>query len=453
MLRQITNPLCAPISLEQARKHLAVDASDRSNDNLINLLIESGTADSQMKTGRIWVESDWEWVPEAINAGDVLQFPIVPVVGVKLYDMTPPKEEEPELPEEPEDDGSGADSGGDNGDEDTGGDKTDAARRRRIAKERARARREADEEPPADEPTDEPEEPTEPEWPEVSADYVKVEYPSLDPMGYPAIGSMTILQTFPERYRLVLTVGYPVERKTEVVEQYDNPTLVVDKTGFSENIIRLVFNRPLDGNIYTDNFEVRLKGKLPEPEEPIEPEEPPLEPEEPEVTRKRRIYSLLDNEPEDGEEEGPSPDESLKPADDVLVTVEDVYFMDGAIEIQYQEGAISEGDRIQISFFEGAAYDEFNNFVQPIIFQDLPPVVFISPDDFMVPDPVPEQEIYESLAPNPIKNWILTRVGSLYSQRTEIALRAGKSNDAMFPDQFINNLLDPYRVRFLTQTR
>lgn len=452
MLRQLTQPPCTPISLEQARKHLAVDASDRANDGLITLLIESATADSQMKTGRIWVESDWEWVPEAMSVGSKLQFPIAPVVRVKLYDMTPPKEEEPIKPDTGEEDnGMGEDGGNSDGDSNADSEETDGATRRRLAREAAKKMREA--EADTEQPNEEsPDQPQESQWPEVAADYLKIEYPSLDPMGYPALGGITILQAFPEQYQLVLTVGYPVECKTELVEQFDNPTLVLSKTGFSENIIRLVFNRPVQGNVYIDNFEVRKKGQPQETEPPIEPELPEAPPED-EMVRRRRLQSLLDNELE---EESPTPEGGIgneTSPDDVLVAIEDVYFLDGAIEIQYEEGAIAEGDRIQVSFFEGAAYDEFNNFVQPIILQDLPLVAFTSPDDFALPDPVPSQKIYESLAPNPIKNWILTRVGSLYSQRTEIALRAGKSNDAMFPDQFINNLLDPFRVRFLAHVR
>lgn len=409
-----------------------------------------------MKTGRIWVESEWEWVPETLAVGSVLPFPIVPVVDVKLYDLTDPKDIENDNPGDNEGN-DGIDDAGNSGSE---GDNVESGnqRRRRLAREAARKKRDGETDTAPTNP-ERPDKPQEPENPEISAEFLSVEYPSLDPMGYPAIGTATILKTLPDKFRLVLTVGYPVESKTEVIEQYDNPVLVLDKTGFSENIIRLVFNRPVEGDIYIDNFEVRKKAQDQESEIPEEDRDSPSDTDNARrktMARKRiakSALSILDNDV--GEDGTISPPEITVPADpkDILITIEDVYFMDGAIEIQYQEGAISEGDHIQVSFFEGAAYDQFENFVQPIILQDLPLVSFANPDDFAIPDPVPEKEVYVSLAPDPIKNWILTRVGSLYSQRTEIALRAGKSNDAMFPDQFINNLLDPYRVRFLSHVR
>lgn len=429
MLRQITQPKCKPISLDQARKHLAVDASDRSNDTLIELLIEAATADSQMKTGRVWVECDWEWKPETVATGVSLDFPLVPVVGVKLYDLSRPiiedtepddPTEAPELPPE-----------GDNGDGDTGsGDTDNNAPEAKRGPARGKRRREAGIEPPAPAPV-------EPEYEEVSAEYVKIEYPSLEPIGYPAIGSMTPLQAFPDKYRLVLTVGYPTTVHTEDVEQFDNPELIAANTGYTDNLIWLVFNRPVKGEISIANFEVRKKAPAPVEPEP-DPEEPPAVDPDPGES------AYADADSGDTEEPPVEP-----PQEDEIIQLEDAYFQDGAVVLQYPQGALSEGDTIHLSFFEGAIYDDFENFVQPIIFAELPPVAFGDEADFPLPEPVPETEVYESLAPAPIKNWILTRVGSLYSQRTEIALRAGKSNDAMFPDQFINNLLDPYRVRFM----
>lgn len=394
MLRQVSLPKCFPVSLAQARKHLAVDSSDRSNDMLINLLIESATADSQMKTGRVWVESDWEWKPDVISANYEIAFPIVPVVNIVLNDLDEfkkPEEPEPE-PETPED--------GDGEEPENPEQPEDAARLKK--------RREAEEE-----------EPENPEFTNLASEYLKINYPSPDPLGYPQIGSMIPLKAFPENYRLVLTVGYPVQSSEKKVEQFDNPVLVADKTGYSDSIIRLVFNRPVQGNININNFEVRIDGEiltlvnayfrddcvelqytLPETPPPFEPEEPPVE---------------------DEEEEGEKP----------------------------ESRGLADGAKVTLSFFEGAIYDEFQNFVQPIVEMQLPPVLITSPEYFELPNPVPCELVYESLAPSPIKNWILTRVGSLYSQRTEIALRVGKSNDAMFPDQFINNLLNPYIVRFL----
>lgn len=399
MLRQVSQPKCYPISLAQARKHLAVDSSDRSNDSLINLLIESATADSEMKTGRKWVECDWEWQPCTVSPNYEVEFPIVPVKKVALYDLDefsrddepvePENPEEPDIPEPPEIE-----------------EPEESTKRKRI-------KRDNEEEDNGNSEDDTP-----PEYTDIANEYIKVNYPSPEPLGSPQIGSMVPLKEFPKNYRLVLTVGYPVKAEIETAEQFDNPVLVPEKTGYSDSLIRLVFNRPVQGNININNFEIRFDGEIltlvnayfrdgcVELQYTMPDTPPPMEPEEPD---------------EGGENEDNTP------------------------EIQ----GLPEGAKVTVSFFEGAIYDEFQNFVQPIVETQLPEVMIISPEYFELPEPIPKQEVYESLAPSPIKNWILTRVGSLYSQRTEIALRAGKSNDAMFPNEFINNLLNPYIVRFL----
>lgn len=358
MLRQVTKPKCMPVSLAQARKHLSVDSSDRSNDILIEMLIESATADSQMKTGRVWVESDWDWIPEIIEVNSEIKFPIVPVVKVKLYDLD---EEFPE-PEEPENPDPAFPDYPDE-----------------FQKNKRKSKKDTDEK----------------EYTDIAEEYLEIDYPSPDPLGLPVTGSVVPKKAFPLNFRLVLTVGYPVNETEEVIEQYDNPVLVKDKTSYGDNKIRLVFNRPVQGDISVQNFELRING--------------------------------------------------------LRVFLEDAYFKDACVELQFdpmQVESYGNGDKASISFFEGAIYDQFNNFVQPIV-EALLPMVQIVPDNFFnTPDPLPTQTVYESLSPSPVKNWILTRVGTLYTQRTEIALRAGKSNDALFKDEFINNLLDPYRVRF-----
>lgn len=361
MLQQISEPKCLPISLVQARKHLAVDSSDRSNDILIDLLIQSATADSQMKTGRQWVECDWQWIPDLVSVNSEIQFPLVPVTAVKLYDLDE-NFEDPEDPDQPDDP-----------EPDLPEEEEQARRKRRLVK--------LDDE--------------QPEYTNLADEYLIINYPSPDPLGTPSIGSVIPLKEFPKNYQLILTVGYPTKEYEEVAEQFDNPVLVKDKTSYGDQIIRLVFNRPVQGNIYPENFEVRINGE-------------------------RKI-------------------------------VNSAYFVDECIELSFNGGedpAYVDGDKVAVSFFEGAIYDEFQNFVQPIVNMQLPDVQIVTPEYFNTPDPLPLETVYESLAPSPIKNWILVRVGTLYTQRTEIALRAGKSNDVMFPNEFINNLLDPYRVRF-----
>ena len=321
-----TSAPCYPVTLVEARRHLAVDASDRSNDALIDMLIASATADAESKTGRVWVESEWEWIPDSVGLGEPIEFPLVPVTKVAIYDLDEAVED--------------------------GQPRTD-----------------------------------------ISGDVVDVIYPSPEPQGSPLIGSLLPIAAFPERHQIILTVGYPVEKKEKDVEQFDSPVLVLERTSYADGVIRLVFNRPVTGKAVKENFVLEQDGRN--------------------------------------------------------IALEGVGYRDGSVELIVAAGELREGSPVKVTFYEGEIYDVFYNFVQPFPGVELPTVAFVSQEDFMAPDPVPVEYEYASLAPAPVKNWILTRVGSLYSQRTEIALRAGKSNDAMFPDEFINNLLNPYKVRFV----
>ena len=323
MLRMKQAAPCYPVTLAEARKHLAVDASDRSNDALIEMLIASATNDAELKTGRIWVESKWEWELDKVEINTPIKFPVAPVVDVQVYDLDETIDE--------------------------GGSRTD-----------------------------------------LSGKVCKIVYPSPEPQGSPLIGSLLPLSGFPANYQILLTVGYPFQTLTEPVEQFTAPTLEYVKTGYSSSKIHLVFDRPVRGTAEPTNF------------------------------------SILQNEAE--------------------VAVEAVSFVNGAVNLSVI--GLTEGSSVVVSFAEGAIYDEFSNFVAPIFNQELPNVIFVTEAQFQQPSIVPVETVYTSNAPAPVKTWILTRVGSLYSQRTEIALRAGKSNDAMFPDTFINNLLNPYKVSF-----
>lgn len=326
LLRILTPAPCYPVTLAEARKHLAVDASDRSNDVLIDLLIASATNDAELKTGRVWCESQWEWKPDTFTLNEELEFPIVPVRDIKIYD----------LDEEILEDG---------------------------------------------EPTD------------LAPELVSVLYPSPEPQGFPLIGSITPLVAFPENYKIVLTAGYPVQVTETLVEQADSPELVAEKTGYSLTKIHLVFNRPVTGTADASHFSVTQN--------------------------------------------------------DVPIDVSSVEYAGDAVNLVFEEGVLQEHSILKLSFMSGAVFDVFSNFVQPIDAVELPVSVFTEETEFQMPEPNPiDTTTYASDAPAPVKNWILTRVGSLYSQRTEIALRAGKSNDALFPDKFIHNLLAPYKVRF-----
>lgn len=321
VLRTRRSPSCYPVTLEEARRHLAVDASDRSVDSLIEMLIASATSDAENKTGRIWVDSDWLWKPDELKVGEEIAFPVAPVTAVAVYDLDE--------------------------DVDEGQDRTD-----------------------------------------LSGELVKCVFPSPEPQGSPLIGSLLPIAEFPANYEIILTIGYPVTETEKPVEQFDAPTLVT--TEFSENRVHLVFTRPVSGTATVENFSLKV-----------------------------------------GDE------------DKELSSVE---FADGSVDLVFSDGVLAEGEEPVLTFIGGAIADQFNNFVEPISNLGLGTVAFVT--EFSRPEPVPTTPVYTANTPSPVKNWILTRVGSLFSQRTEIALRAGKSNDAMFPDGFINNLLNPYKIRF-----
>lgn len=85
-LRKIESAPCWPITLDEARRHLAIDASTREEDSLIDMLIQSASADAEMKTGRVFVKSTWVWEPDNFVVGDKLEFPTCPVTAVRIYD-------------------------------------------------------------------------------------------------------------------------------------------------------------------------------------------------------------------------------------------------------------------------------------------------------------------------------------------------------------------------------
>lgn len=319
-LRKIEAAPCWPITIDEARRHLAVDASTRDEDALIDMLIQSASTDAEMKTGRVFVKSKWVWEPDNIVVGEKLEFPTCPVVDVKIYDLDEKSED----------------------------------------------------------PTD------------ISSKVCKIVYPSPEPQGNPMLGWLLPIADFPQNHRIELTVGYDFEEREEPVEQKDSPILVVQNTRYAPGKIHLVFNRSVSGSVQPSDFTVKLNG-----------EQAPVE------------ACILDK---------------------------------GGVTLVVP--SLEESQAVELSFLSGFLYDQFQNYVQPIVNVGLPVVSLGAEEGFLEPESVPTQVVYMSLCPTPVKQWILVRTGTLYCQRSEIALRAGKSNDALFPNGFINNLLDPYRTRF-----
>lgn len=326
MLRLVESAKCFPVTLAEARRHLVVDSSDSNNDATLNLLIHAASNDAEMRTGRVWVSSVWNWTPDSVVVGTSIEFPIIPVTKVEVYDMDEVAATE--------------------------ADRTD-----------------------------------------ISGEVVSVSYPSPEPQGEPIRGSLLPLIGFPSNFKILLTAGYPVTETTTTVEQTDDPILVVNSTKYTSTKIALVFNRPISGSVETTDFTITQDGN------PIVP-------------------------------------------GSVAINA-------GRVELTFDASTLVEGSTISLSFIGGSLYDEFSNFVQPITAQSLPTVVFGTEAEFVTPTPVPTTTTYTSNAPEAVKSWILTRVGTLYNQRSELALRAGSTNNALFGSNFIDCLLAPYKTRFV----
>ena len=228
---------------------------------------------------------------------------------------------------------------------------------------------------------------------DISSEVVSVNYPSLEPEGEPLYGSLLPLSGFPTNYRMLLTVGYPVTETTTTVEQTDDPVLVPASTRCTSTKVALVFNRPISGSAEVSNFTILQNG--------------------------------------------------------ISIVPSSMNVVSGRLELTFSADTLVEGNTLTLSFIGGSLYDEFSNFVQPITAQSLPTVTFGTEANFVTPNPVPTVTTYTSQAPEAVKCWILTRVGTLYNQRSEIALRSGSTNNALYGSDFVECLLFPYKTRFI----
>src|SRR5574344_1569898 len=97
---------------------------------------------------------------------------------------------------------------------------------------------------------------------DISGALVSCVFPSPEPQGSPLIGSLLPISEFPAHYEMLLTIGYPVQETTTPVEQFDVPTLVPVKTGYTGSKIHLVFSRPVTGVAIPDNFTLTVAGEI-----------------------------------------------------------------------------------------------------------------------------------------------------------------------------------------------
>lgn len=223
----------------------------------------------------------------------------------------------------------------------------------------------------------------------VSPDLYTVEYPALSPQGNPLIGTLSPLSGFPENAKIVLRAGYPVEEKTEKIVVNDAPRLAQDKFGFTDSSVTIVFNRPVIGYAKPDDF---------------------------------KICDAQGNS----------------------ILVDAVLVKDGVVYVQVKPLSLSAGMELTVNYAGGFIHDEFNNYVdaQSVKLAPIPEI----PKLHIAPDPVPTQVVFISKCPHALKQWIMVRVGTLFQQRSEIAFRAGKPSDTIFPRSFIDSILDIFKI-------
>lgn len=223
---------------------------------------------------------------------------------------------------------------------------------------------------------------------DISSSLVKVKLPSLDPRGTPLVGSLLAVQEFPQNVRIVLTVGYPVKETEKPIPQTDSIVLDQHKVSYTPTKVHLVFNRPVKGFIKPSDFKVEVEG--------------------------------------------------------VSYTPQSAVLEKQGVTLEFLDGELVEGVLHKLYFIGGLIEDDFGNFLVPIEGSALPDVSFGTEEDFQEPTQVPTEKIYTSLAPNQVKQWMKIRIGTMYSQRSEIA----KGTGAMYPTQFIDGLLKQYKVIF-----
>lgn len=321
-VRLIQPPICLPLTLEQVKTFLNVDHFSDPEKMMVEGLIEAVATESENETGRVWVESKWEWsVDGGFKPNTLYELPICPVTKVEIYDN--------------------------------------------------------------DEVVNEGEQLT-----DLFEGAAKVALPSLSPMGTPLVGSLLAVQEFPSNCSVILTVGYPVKEIEVLVPQSDSPVLDQYKISYRQNKIHLVWNRPVEGRVQVDNFTVEVNGNVISPNK--------------------------------------------------------VEFEKGGITITLLDDFLQEDVGTKLSYTGGFVYDVFQNYVEPIFNVFLPNVKFTE-EEFKEPEPNPVCIEFESLAPKQAKQWMLIRLGTLFSQRSEIPDRGV---GAMYPVNFINGLLKQLKVNF-----
>lgn len=218
---------------------------------------------------------------------------------------------------------------------------------------------------------------------------------SLAANGRPIYGAVQINEGI-ELNKIKIRAGWP-NKQEERVHKYDNaPVLVYDNIRYDENTIYLQFDRVITGSADSNSFILTVDG--------------------------------------------------------VQLIVDRVVIQDGRVLIKLDEEhskSLQSGDRITMTYVSGFLHDKDSNYVLPIVRSVLPTVTLIDENDDgafeEVPQPVVDT-VHVSQVPDVLKKWMLVRIATVYQQRSEIAIQAGKTSNSFFPRGFIDGLLDPYNI-------
>lgn len=209
---------------------------------------------------------------------------------------------------------------------------------------------------------------------------------SLAPYGKPIYAKFT---PFVDMENAVITIvaGWPNKEITELVKHTSHPVMDTAKTVFASSSITLQFNRPVSGEVNTKSFRVSVNN--------------------------------------------------------IFYDIYDVDVIDGRVVLKISEQLI-DGDTVTFSYMSGFLKDKDDNYVLPIL-QEIFPDIRLTTD--LHPFDEPEKvDVLQSTVPEIVKTWMLVRIATLYQQRSEIAIQAGKTSNAFFPRPFINGLLDSYTI-------
>lgn len=214
---------------------------------------------------------------------------------------------------------------------------------------------------------------------------------SLAPNGRPMFATITPVhdEGF-ANVKVVVKAGWPNRSEIRYKRYEGSPVLESGKTTYTHNSITLQFDRPVSGEITPKSFHVEVDGEY--------------------------------------------------------WDVFDANCINGRVQVLFDSGLeLFEGSHIMLSYQAGFLKDEDDNYVAPIHREMLPVIAEFTEEH----EPFVEKQqetIYVSSVPNIVKSWMLVRIATLYQQRSEIAIQAGKTSNSFFPRDFVGGLLDSYRL-------